>query len=136
MQLFLGILWHVWASSGFAYCFFFLLQCQVILETPVCQASQALKEMKASRACLALLAALAYQLYQVKEANPPLAQIGPLPTLVPSSLFHTSGLGTYLVSRRKVGYSQSVAHCLPKATVYEVSAWVSSFPLASVMCHS
>lgn len=57
---------------------FFSLQCQVILETLVCQASQALKEMKAYRAYLALLAPLDYQLYQVKQTNPSPAQISPL----------------------------------------------------------
>ncbi|KAJ8782045.1 hypothetical protein J1605_010558 [Eschrichtius robustus] len=46
---------------------FYGFQSQVILETPVCQASQALKEMKASRACLALLVLLDYQLYQVQH---------------------------------------------------------------------
>ena len=65
---FVGLLW-------FAYCFFFSLQCQVILETLVCQASQALKEMKAYRAYLALLAPLDYQLYQVKQTNPPTHQL-------------------------------------------------------------
>lgn len=66
--------------------FLLLLQCQVILETPVCQASQALKEMKASRACLALLVPLDYQLHQVKQTNPPHAQIS---TLVLSIPFYT-----------------------------------------------
>ena len=74
--------------------FFFSLQCQVILETLVCQASQALKEMKAYRAYLALLAPLDYQLYQVKQTNPPTAQICPLSTLAFSIPCYTSGLGT------------------------------------------
>lgn len=67
--------------------FYFLLQCQVILETLVYQASQALKEMKASRASVALLATLVSHPYQVIKTNPTLAQMGPLSTLVPHILF-------------------------------------------------
>lgn len=74
---FVGLLWFNTA--------FFPLQCQVILETLVCQASQALKEMKAYRAYPALLVPLDYRLYQVKQTHPPAAQICPLSTLALST---------------------------------------------------
>lgn len=94
LQLFRGILRHLWASFGLLTAFFFSLQCQVILETLVYQASQALKEMKAYRAYLALLVPLDYRLYQVKQTHPPAAQICPLSTLALSIPCYTSGLGT------------------------------------------
>lgn len=126
---FVGLLW-------FAYCFFFPLQCQVILETLVCQASQALKEMKAYRAYPALLVPLDYRLYQVKQTHPPAAQICPLSTLALSIPCYTSGLGTKLTKvKRKVELVSKLPTVSARPHVHKKRARVSNILLASIMYH-
>lgn len=99
------------------------LQYQVILETPVCQASQDLKVMKVSRVHPALLASLAYQLYQVKQTNTLPVLISPLSTLLSSIPLLYLWSCAYLAKvKGKFDYSQFAFHWQPKTNIYEKRA--------------